>query len=64
VKSKLLTSSSTPGTRVKVFTENSVVYLMGLLTKEEADRVSLETAEVRSAERVVQLFELIPEPAI
>ena len=64
VKSKLLASSDTPGTRVKVVTENSVVYLMGLLTEEEADRVSLETAEVRGAERVVQLFELIPAPAI
>ena len=64
VKSKLLASSDTPGTRVKVVTENNVVYLMGLLTEEEADRVSLEAAEVSIAERVVQLFELIPAPAI
>ena len=64
VKSKLLASADTPGARVKVVTENSVVYLMGLLTEEEADRVSLEAGEVSSAERVVQLFELIPAPAI
>ena len=64
VKSKLLASSDTPGARVKVVTENSVVYLMGLLTEEEADRVSLEAGEVSSAKRVVQLFELIPAPAI
>ena len=64
VKSKLLASSDTPGARVKVVTENSVVYLMGLLTEEEADRVSLAASEVSSAERVVQLFELIPAPAI
>ena len=64
VKSKLLASSDTPGTRVKVVTENSVVYLMGLLTEEEADRVSLVAAEVSNAERVVQLFELIAAPAI
>ena len=64
VKSKLLASSDTPGRRVKVVTENSVVYLMGLLTEAEAERVSLEAAEVRSVERVVQLFELIPAPAI
>lgn len=64
VKSKLLASSDTPGARVKVVTENNVVYLMGLLTEEEADRVSLEAAEVSSAERIVQLFELIPAPAI
>ncbi len=64
VKSKLLASSDTPGTRVKVVTENSVVYLMGLLTEAEADRVALEAAEVSGAKRVVQLFELIPAPAI
>ena len=40
VKSKLLASSDTPGRRVKVVTENSVVYLMGLLTEAEADRVA------------------------
>ena len=55
VKSKLLASSDTPGTRVKVVTENSVVYLMGLLTEEEGDRVALEAAEVSSAARVVKL---------
>ena len=64
VKSKLLASSDTPGRRVKVVTENSVVYLMGLLTEAEAERVALEAAEVGSVGRVVQLFELIPAPPI
>ncbi len=64
VKSKLLASSDTPGRRVKVVTENSVVYLMGLLTEAEAERVALEAAEVGVVERVVQLFELIPAPPI
>ena len=64
VKSKLLASSDTPGRRVKVVTENKVVYLMGLLTEAEAKRVAREAAEVASVERVVQLFELIPAPPI
>lgn len=64
VKSKLLASSDTPGTRVKVVTEHSVVYLMGLLTEEEGDRVALEAAEVSGAKRVVKLFEIIAAPAI
>ena len=64
VKSKLLASSDTPGRRVKVVTENAVVYLMGLLTAAEADRSALEAAEVNSVTRVVQLFEIITEPAI
>jgi len=62
VKTKLLASSDTPGTRVKVITENSVVYLMGLLNAEEADRVALEAAEVNSVARVVKLFEIISAP--
>ena len=63
VKSKLLRVRHARR-RVKVVTENSVVYLMGLLTEAEAARVSLEAAEVSGAERVVQLFELIPAPPI
>lgn len=64
VKSKLLASSDTPGRRVKVVTENAVVYLMGLVTAAEADRSALEAAEVKSVARVVQLFEIITTPAI
>ena len=64
VKSKLLASSDTPGRRVKVVTENAVVYLMGLVTADEADRIALEAAEVKSVTRVVQLFEIITAPAI
>ncbi len=63
VKTKLLASSDTPGTRVKVVTENGVVYLMGLLSADEADRVALEAAEIGDAERVVKLFEIIAGPA-
>ena len=59
VKSVLLFGSDTPSMRVKVVTENSVVYLMGLLTPEEAQRVAEEAAEVRGVTRVVQLFEII-----
>jgi osmotically-inducible protein OsmY len=40
-----------------------VVYLMGLLSAEEADRVAREAAEVNKAERVVKLFEIIAGPA-
>ena len=63
VKSKLLASSDTPGSRVKVVTENSVVYLMGLVSQDEAERIAREAAEVGGATKVVQLFEIIPTPA-
>ena len=59
VKTALLTTSNTPGMRVKVVTENGVVYLMGLLTPEEADRVSDTAADIIGVQRVVRLFEII-----
>ena len=63
IKSKLLASSDTPGRRVKVVTENSIVYLMGLVSEKEADRISLEAGKVSDAKRIVKLFEIIPAPA-
>ena len=59
VKSWLLGSPDTPGLRVKVLTENGVVYLMGLVTTEEADRVADVAADMSGVQRVVRLFELI-----
>ncbi len=59
VKSYLIGSSETEGTRVKVLTENGVVYLMGLATQEEADRISSKAASLGGVQRVVKLFELI-----
>jgi osmotically-inducible protein OsmY len=59
VKSWLLGSSDIEGGRVKVVTENGVVYLMGLATKAEADRISESASDTSGVQRVVRLFELI-----
>ncbi len=58
VKSYLLASSDIQGNRVKVVTENGVVYLMGLATREEAERIAAEAADTSGVQRVVKLFEL------
>jgi len=60
VKSWLLANSSTPGMRVKVVTENGVVYLMGLATQAEAERVTEVAAGLSGVQRVVRLFEIVP----
>jgi len=60
IKSWLLGNMDTPGVRTKVVTENSVVYLMGLVSKEEARRISDVAASVSGVTRVVQLFETLP----
>ena len=57
IKAALLVSSDEQGTRIKVVTENGVVYLMGLVAQDEAERISDKAASVSGVRRVVRLFE-------
>ncbi len=50
-------------TRVNVTTARGIVYLMGLVTREEAEAVAEQARTVRGVERVVLLFEFMDEPA-
>ena len=59
VKSWLLGSTNIQGTRVKVVTENGVVYLMGLVTLDESNRIADTAAGLSGVQRVVKLFELV-----
>lgn len=45
------------GLRTKVVTENGIVYLMGLLTRSEADAVTNAARQVGGVQKVVKLFE-------
>jgi osmotically-inducible protein OsmY len=44
----------------KVVTESSVVYLMGLVTREEADRAAQVAARTSGVKQVVKVFEYVP----
>lgn len=57
IKSELLAHSEIEGTRIKVVTENGVVYLMGIVTPQEADLIADKVARVSGVSRVVRLFE-------
>jgi len=46
-------------TRVKVVTEDGVVYLMGMLYRREADATAASASQVGGVEKVVKLFEYI-----
>jgi len=59
VKTFLLADGNTPGLRVKVVAENGVVFLLGMVTRAEADRIGAEAADVSGVQRVVRLFEYI-----
>lgn len=59
VKSKLLADHSVRGSRIKVVTENGVVYLMGLVTRDEADRAADVARKSNGVQKVVRIFEYI-----
>ena len=59
VKTALLANPETEGTRVKVKTENGVVYLMGLASRGEAERITEVARSIRGAQKIVRMFELI-----
>ena len=59
VKSNLLANSQIDGGRIKVITENGVVYLMGLLTHAEAERAAGVTRSIGGVQKVVKAVEYI-----
>lgn len=59
VKSTLLAEKNIDGTKVKVVTENSEVFLLGLVTQKEAD-ISVQLARnVAGVKRVITVFEFV-----
>jgi osmotically-inducible protein OsmY len=59
VKSALSASESSDATRIKVVTENGVVYLMGLLTRAEADAAVDIARDIHGVQKIVKVFEYI-----
>ena len=59
VKSSLLAADDIEGNRVKVVTENGVVYLMGLASRTEAERIVEVARSTGGVQKVVQIFEYI-----
>jgi osmotically-inducible protein OsmY len=59
VKTKLLASDAAPGRDVKVVTENGVVYLMGLVTRDGADSAAEIARNTGGVRKVVRMFEYV-----
>lgn len=59
LKALLLADPTTSGMRTKVVTENSVVYLMGLVTQREAELVVDLVSKASGVAKVVKAFEYI-----
>lgn len=59
LKTLMLANTEISGLRTKVVTENGVVYLMGLVTREEADRIVELVRNARGVTKVVRAFEYV-----
>lgn len=59
IKAQMLGDNSIPGSRIKVITENGIVYLMGLVSRAEADRATAAIQSVAGIQRIVRLFEYL-----
>ena len=57
VKAKLLNTGDLDSNRVKVVTENKVVYLLGLVKQQEGDLATEAVRTISGVERVVKVFE-------
>lgn len=62
VKLRLMFDGDAPSGRTLVVTENGVVYLMGLLTREEADAVVAQAQKVYGVQKIVKIIEYIENP--
>ena len=59
VKTILLASSEVRGLRTKVVTENGAVYLMGLVTQQDAQKIVELVSNTRGVTKVVRAFEYV-----
>ena len=59
IKAQMLTDNAVPSSRIKVITENGIVYLLGLVTQQEANSATAVVQGVSGVQKIVKLFEYI-----
>ena len=59
VRSKLVASDDLQANRIKVVTENGVVYLMGVITRQEADIAVEVTRQAYGIQKIVKVFDYL-----
>lgn len=57
VKSQLLAAESVKGLRIKVISENGVVYLLGAVTRDQADAAVAEAQKAFGVQGIVKVFQ-------
>ena len=59
VKARMVGETAFPASRIKVVTENGIVYLMGLVTQAEANWAVKVASNASGIQRIVKVFEYI-----
>ncbi|MES2820637.1 MAG: BON domain-containing protein [Pseudomonadota bacterium] len=57
IKTQMLADNGIPGSRIKVVTENGVVYLLGLVTRQEGLRATNLVQGVSGVQKIIKLFQ-------
>ncbi|MDH4869604.1 BON domain-containing protein [Pseudomonas sp. BN515] len=57
ITTQLLADSKVPSSQIKVITENGIVYLLGLVTRQEAQLATSIVQSVSGVQKIVRLFE-------
>ncbi|HEX7387046.1 MAG TPA: BON domain-containing protein [Castellaniella sp.] len=64
VKTELAATKDVPFRTIKVTTERGVVYLMGKVTADEAERAGIVASSVTGVNKVVKLFQIVARETI
>jgi osmotically-inducible protein OsmY len=59
LKTSMLAETAVPSTKIKIVTENGVVFLLGLITRQEGDRATRVAQSVSGVQKVVKLFQYV-----
>lgn len=59
IKAQMLGDANVPSSRIKVITENGIVYMLGLVTNGEANAATNVVQGVSGVQKIVKLFEYI-----
>ncbi len=59
IKTQLLAQRGVPGDRIKVVTEDGVVYLVGIVPRRQADQAVQVTSTVHGVRKIVKVFQYL-----
>jgi osmotically-inducible protein OsmY len=57
IKAQMVTDTAVPGSRIKIVTENGIVYLLGLVSRQEANRATSLVQSTSGVQKIVKLFQ-------